>query len=187
CNRCELMIRVLEKEAAHRDTVQRPPRSTSRMVKSQQTLEKFRARRQPVRGSTLRTITHSSRLPCRPAARAVFGDAKAQRICRLSHRCLLALVFHAVVDWHSMSGSTPAQLCRSFNLRSVDEDSLSAWANVYPARTHEDEDVVVKRTASSRQRAEAMACWTRTLAQSGIAVVTPTNLDAPNPQKMNPP
>ena len=44
-NRCELMIRVLEKEAAHRDTVQRPPRSTTRMIKSQQTFKEFRARK----------------------------------------------------------------------------------------------------------------------------------------------
>ncbi|QFG69999.1 phosphotransferase enzyme family protein [Ornithinimicrobium pratense] len=90
----------------------------------------------------------------------------------------------AAVDCRLVNAPTSAQLRRSFDLRSVDENSLSPWANVHQALTHDGTPVVVKRTASSQQRADAMASWTRTLADAGITVVTPTELDTSNPQQI---
>lgn len=46
-------------------------------------------------------------------------------------------------------------------------------------------DVVVKRTASSADRAAAMADWTRALHLAGISVVTPVDLASANPQQVD--
>src|SRR5699024_10030773 len=80
-----------------------------------------------------------------------------------------------------MCRADPRLVQQTFALSSIDTASLSPWACVHRARTTGGRDVVVKRTASSQQRAEAMAGWTTALARAGVRVVTPVDLEVPNP------
>ncbi|MGC0272827.1 phosphotransferase enzyme family protein [Pseudactinotalea sp. Z1739] len=78
----------------------------------------------------------------------------------------------------------PTVLARTFGLVEVHADSLSPWACVHRARTADGRDVVVKRTAPSARRAEAMARWTRALVHEGVPVVTPVELALANPAQV---
>ena len=86
-----------------------------------------------------------------------------------------------------MTEPTPEHLSEIFQLGEVDVQSLTPWANVHRGRTHDGTPMVVKRTAGSEQRAEAMADWTRALADSGVSVVTPMNLSVTNPHRVEVP
>lgn len=80
-----------------------------------------------------------------------------------------------------------SDLAHAFGLVDIAEESLSPWSPVYRARViprghTEARDVVVKKTAEARERAEGMAVWTRMLMANGFPVVAPIGLDVPNPQ-----
>lgn len=88
-----------------------------------------------------------------------------------------------------MSDDLLPALTRAFGLTDVHSESLSPWSTVHRARAvprgrTEPVDVVVKRTAGTADAARAMADWTRALAAAGIPVVTPVELDAPNPRQV---
>ena len=78
----------------------------------------------------------------------------------------------------------PQSLRESFALEFIEKESLSPWAQVHRGRTRSGVEVVVKRTAATRQHAEAMAEWTRQLRDGGIATVVPVDLATPNPQEV---
>lgn len=82
--------------------------------------------------------------------------------------------------------TTPAtsELARAFDLVEVSGNTLTPWACVHRARSQDGGDVVVKRTASSADRATAMAGWTRALCMADIPVVAPVDLASANPQQV---
>ncbi len=73
-------------------------------------------------------------------------------------------------------------LATAFALRTLDDTSLSRWSSVYRAVAADGSPVVVKRAASPRERAEALAAWTRAAAAEGISVVVPHETGTRNPQ-----
>lgn len=83
-----------------------------------------------------------------------------------------------------MNEPSPARLQRAFDLKSVSETSLTPWATVLRCTTADGIEAVVKVTARKPNRADAMATWTRDLADAGIPVVAPLDLHAPNPQQI---
>lgn len=91
-------------------------------------------------------------------------------------------------DVTASESPTTKELADAFGLGSLDDRSLTRWARVYRARTVDGDaapggaEVVVKRTASSRERAAAMAGWTSALSAAGFPVVSPVALTTPNPQ-----
>lgn len=76
---------------------------------------------------------------------------------------------------------SPADLTAAFGLTEVSADSLSPWSPVHRAVSPDGRAVVVKKTAG---RADAMAAWTRALAETGVRVVTPVRLERSNPQQI---
>jgi hypothetical protein len=62
--------------------------------------------------------------------------------------------------------------------------SLSPWARVFRAEDSEGRPVVVKRTATQRKNASAMAEWTRKASIVGFPVVAPCGLGRENPQQV---
>ena len=83
------------------------------------------------------------------------------------------------------SEATTGDLEARFRLRNLHTESLTRFARVYRAKTGAGEDIVVKRTPGDAARAAALMRWTSALADAGIAVVTPTRLDAENPQQVS--
>jgi spectinomycin phosphotransferase len=73
-------------------------------------------------------------------------------------------------------------LVEAFGLAEADPYSLTPFARVHRGRTPAGAEVVLKRTGT--KTAEALAAWTRALAESGVGVVTPVTLDRPNPQQL---
>lgn len=80
--------------------------------------------------------------------------------------------------------ATPVELAEIFGLPTIDTRSLTPWAPVYRARLCDGTEVVVKRTAAGRERAEAMSQWTSRLRESGVSVVAPIPLEFSNPQPL---
>lgn len=78
---------------------------------------------------------------------------------------------------------TASRLAGAFGLDDVEDASLTRWATVHRA-TADGAPVVVKRTAATGERAAAMAGWTRAVEAAGVAVVSPADLDEPNPQQV---
>lgn len=78
---------------------------------------------------------------------------------------------------------TASRLAGAFGLDDVEDASLTRWATVHRA-TADGAPVVVKRTAATSERAAAMAGWTRAVEAAGVAVVSPADLDEPNPQQV---
>lgn len=81
-----------------------------------------------------------------------------------------------------MSSPSPEKLRRTFDLEHLDIDSLTPWSSVHRGRTRDGAQVVIKRTASSQDRAHAMADWTRALADAGVRTVTPADITVANPR-----
>ncbi|HIY65950.1 MAG TPA: phosphotransferase [Candidatus Agrococcus pullicola] len=79
---------------------------------------------------------------------------------------------------------TPDELARAFGLTEIEPESLTPWATVLPGRSPGDRKVVVKRTADSRERAEAMAAWTTAAERIGVPIVAPLSLARNNPQRV---
>lgn len=77
------------------------------------------------------------------------------------------------------------ELAAAFGLTGIHSESLTRFARVYRAQTARGEDVAVKRTPGNAARAEALVRWTRALDDAGVAVTTPTALEAENPQEIN--
>lgn len=78
----------------------------------------------------------------------------------------------------------PAVLQQAFGLASLGTESLTPWATVLRGSTSDGQDVVVKLTADSADRAKAMAAWTSKLAGQELPVVSPVILDVANPQEV---
>ena len=77
---------------------------------------------------------------------------------------------------------TTEDLVAAFDLRELAPTSLTAWSRVFRAVTADGRPVVVKRTATHRGNALAMARWTRAAAAAGFPVVVPCDLGPENPQ-----
>jgi spectinomycin phosphotransferase len=78
------------------------------------------------------------------------------------------------------------ELAAAFALRDLEPRSLTPWARVFRARTHDGHLVVVKRTATKATNAAAMAAWTRAARASGFPVVAPADVSVANPQQLGP-
>ncbi|WP_293694106.1 phosphotransferase [uncultured Agrococcus sp.] len=79
---------------------------------------------------------------------------------------------------------TSEELAKAFGLDFVDSESLTPWATVLRGRSSEGQQIVVKRTADSRERALAMAAWTTAVERDGVPIVAPVPLPQENPQQV---
>lgn len=83
-----------------------------------------------------------------------------------------------------MTTPTTSELALAFELAEISERPLTPWASVHRAHTRDGRDVCVKQTATSADRATAMADWTRALHAADISVVTPVDLPSTNPRQV---